>query len=344
MAGRLPGNRWGPACQEFFHVFPWSARSRFLSRSCGVGFSRHSRRAPTMGSVLRRAATVVDVSTIVPVRNVRTGRYGIAAGDFDGDANADVVVGRADGRVYFLKGAGDGTFAAPCSLSWKLETFNAWAFTAGDIERRRQSGRRMRCQRGGRGLARGDPGERRGRTRPARAGNGTFGHEQLHAVGVTFNAGTLIADVGDRCRRRSRGRCGRGRRCGRVRGRVDGTNSRSLSAGNAGIGAFACRLLITQATACVDSVLVRSISPPLSTQNSPWGLAVGDTDGDADQDVWVGDRALYVYRFLNDEGGNLTLPTDNGAVRRSTQRLPGPRRISRGGRLHRLPRRRRHQR
>ena len=42
--------------------------------------------------------------------------------------------------------------------------------------------------------------------------------------------------------------------------------------------------------------------PATSTQNSPWGLAGGDADGDGDLDLWIGDRALYVYLYLNDEG------------------------------------------
>lgn len=41
--------------------------------------------------------------------------------------------------------------------------------------------------------------------------------------------------------------------------------------------------------------------------SSPWGLALGDVDADGDLDLWVGDRALYVYLYLNDGAGRYRL-------------------------------------
>src|SRR3990170_9100169 len=58
--------------------------------------------------------------------------FGIAAGDYDGDAKVDLVVGRTTGNIAFVKGNGDGTFAAPSVFAWKQAFFNAWAFAAGD--------------------------------------------------------------------------------------------------------------------------------------------------------------------------------------------------------------------
>src|SRR6266581_8969899 len=77
--------------------------------------------------------TVADVSTIAPVSSSSNRDFGIAVGDFDGDGKADIVVGRTDGRVHFLHGNGNGTFAAPVQFAWKQTTFNAWAYTAADM-------------------------------------------------------------------------------------------------------------------------------------------------------------------------------------------------------------------
>ncbi|MEO8349817.1 MAG: VCBS repeat-containing protein, partial [Acidobacteriota bacterium] len=57
----------------------------------------------------------------------------IAAGDFDADGKVDAVVGRTTGNVAFVKGNGNGTFAAPVVFTWKQAFFNAWAFAAGDV-------------------------------------------------------------------------------------------------------------------------------------------------------------------------------------------------------------------
>ena len=55
----------------------------------------------------------------------------------------------------------------------------------------------------------------------------------------------------------------------------------------------------------LDARAARSTSRRPATQNSPWGLALGDADDDGDRDLWVGDRALYVYLYLNDGAGDL---------------------------------------
>lgn len=258
---------------------------------------------------------IANLSTIAPTGTTANRAYGVAAGDFDNDGKADVFAGRTDGRVYFMKGNGNGTFAAPTGFAWKLETFNAWAFAAGDVNGDGNLDVVFGSNAAGADTAavvRVNDGDVR-----YLAGNGAGGFSTTTNYvrsGITFNAGTLIADVGtDAGSVATSDVDGDGDR-DVVAGAVDGANSTVKVMSNLGAGVFgAPTTVISQPTACATPCSPVYF-PAISTQNSPWGLAFGDADGDGDQDLWVGDRALYVYLYKNNGAGAFTLQGSNSAV------------------------------
>lgn len=241
--------------------------------------------------------------------------FGVAAGDYDGDGAPDMVVGRTTGNVHFLKGNGDGTFAAPTVFGWKQAFFNAWAFAPADVNGDGHldvvwgaSAPSSGCSVPGVGCVvdttvnDGDVRVWYGR------GDGTFETTSYYVSGVHHNAGTLLSDLGTDTGSISAGD-------------IDGDGDTDLVAGategislltNTGDGTFS---VTPFAPGGVGTDLpTGSYFPATSTQNSPWGLAFGDTDGDGDLDLFVGDRALYIYLYENDGGGSFTLDPGNIAA------------------------------
>ena len=251
--------------------------------------------------------------------------FGIAAGDFDGDADLDLVVGRTTGNIVLLRGNGNGTFAAPSAFAWKQAYYNAWAMAAADVNgdghldviwgaNATSTGCSVSpvpvggCGTEGSVTVTVSDGEVRvflGN------GDGTFQQNTYYISGVLHNAGSLLAAIGTDAGSLAAGDVDGDSDVDVISGGLEGANSVVKLLRNNG-GVFGVETLVSQPTAVAPGAPI--YYPCTSCQNSPWGLALGDADGDDDLDLWIGDRALYIYLYLNDGTGAFMLKPDNGAV------------------------------
>lgn len=249
-------------------------------------------------------ATVADLGA-----NARS--FGVATGDFDGDGFVDLVVGRVTGNVVFAKGNGNGTFQTAQAYAWKQAFFNAWAFAAADINGDNHLDVVWGANASSPSAAPFAVNDGEVRVFYGN-GDGTFVENPYFVSGVLHNAGSLLADVGTDAGSLAAADVDADGDADVTVGALDGSNTSIKLLRNLGGGVFSTETVLTQpATSALSSPVY---FPAISTQNSPWGLALADADGDGDADLWVGDRALYVYLFLNDGHGVFSLREPNTAV------------------------------
>ncbi len=136
-------------------------------------------------------------------------------------------------------------------------------------------------------------------------GDGTFVETPYLFNGVLHNAGSLIADVGIDAGSITVGDVDTDARVDIIVGSIDGANTTVRLLRNNGGGTFGVETILSQPN--VASLSSPIYYPAIQLQDSPWGLALADLDDDLDLDLWVCDRALYLYRFVNDGIGNFTL-------------------------------------
>ncbi|HBG59943.1 MAG TPA: FG-GAP-like repeat-containing protein [Anaerolineaceae bacterium] len=231
--------------------------------------------------------------------------FGIAAGDFNEDGFLDVVAGRTTGNIHFIAGSGLGSFASPTQFAWKQAYYNAWAFAAGDINGDGNLDVIWGANANSPGTAPFVVND--GEVRAFLGnGDGTFVESPYYVSGVLHNAGTLLADIGTDAGSLTVGDVDGDGDADIIAGGVDGSNSVvKLLRNNA--GTFTVETIITEVSSCLPTACSAVYYPAISTQNSPWGLALGDVDNDGDADLWVGDRALYIYLYINDGAGHFSL-------------------------------------
>ena len=259
-----------------------------------------------------------DQSTVADLGDT-TRPFGLAAGDFDSDGDSDLVAGRVSGHVHFVAGNGDGTYSAPTQFAWKQAFFNGWSFAAADANGDENLDLVWSANADSAGTS--EPG---GAGSPVTVndgdvrvffgnGDGTFDVNPYYVSGVLHNAGTLVDDVGTDPGSLATADVDGDDDVDIVAGAIDGANTTVKLLENDGAGSFTASTLVSQPTAGpfpADPIYF----PAISTQNSPWGLAFGDADGDGDADLWVADRALYVYLYENDGAGGFVLKSDSDAV------------------------------
>ena len=281
--------------------------------------------APAADPVFASQSTITDFGA--------AGRaFGVASGDFDEDGNDDLVVGQTLGNVHWIKGNGDGTFAGRTAFSWKQTTFNAWAFTSADVNgdnnldvvwgaATTQSGCSVPIPSGSTCAAQGGttvPGPTDGDVRVFYGnGDGTFQETPYYVSTVKHNAGSPLASIGSAdATSLAAADIDGDSDDDLVAGGIDGANTVVKVLRNNG-GTFTTETVVAQPTAtCSGATACAPIyfPPATSMHQVPWGLAFSDADGDGDKDLLVGDRALYVYLYLNNGSGAFTLDDTNTAV------------------------------
>jgi hypothetical protein len=138
-------------------------------------------------------------------------------------------------------------------------------------------------------------------------GAGAFDVEPYYLGTALHNAGRLIADVGVDAASLATGDVDGDGDVDIIVGAIDGTNAVVKLLRNVD-GAFTVDPPIVTVPAGAN-LSEPVYYPPTTTAivSSPWGLALGDVDADGDLDLWVGDRGLYIYLYLNDGAGHYSL-------------------------------------
>jgi hypothetical protein len=277
--------------------------------------------------------TAADVAAVAPVSTSSNRAYGLAAGDYDEDGDKDLIVGRADGRIVRLSNTGNGTFAPPALFTWKQTTFNAWSFSPADVNAdgnldvvwgataTLSTGCSVspipagqNCTTAGGTTVTVNDGEVRAFLGN---GNGTFQENQYFVSGIRHNAGTLITDIGTDAGTITSGDVDGDTDTDLVVGSLDATSANAtvkLLRSNGLLGFGAPETIISQAQGTTAASPIYFPIQSAAGATSPWGLSLSDMNADGDLDLWVGDRALYVYRYNNTGGGTFALQTGNSGL------------------------------
>ena len=258
--------------------------------------------AEPAGSWIPEFASPANIANLGAI----TRPFGVAPGDFDKDGALDFVIGRVTGNIHFARGNGDGTFPAATVFPWKLAYFNAWAFATGDVNRDGNLDVIWGANDNSPPTAPYSVND--GEVRALLGnGDGTFAQNPYYVSGVLHNAGALLADIGSDAGSLAAGDVDGDGDVDVVAGAVNGANTTVKLLRHGGAMSFTPETILSEATACTAATCTQIYYPAIGTQDSPWGLALGDVDADGDLDLWVGDRALYVYLYLNNGAGIFTL-------------------------------------
>jgi hypothetical protein len=235
----------------------------------------------------------------------QTRAWGLCAADFNNDGLTDLLSTSTNGNVHLLTASAGGTFTRT-QLPWKLPYGGVYATAAGDFNLDGNQDFVM-CA---------------GMDSPTTApfmivdggvyiyygnGDGTFQGTTYLISGITHMAGTFLGDIGTDA-------------MSVTVGDVNGDNRPDIVAGDlTTVDGYANVVLFQQkfqqgAWGWTQTTLVSApyLSPtdpnvypyfPPPTWTGGYGLALGDVDGDGDQDLLVTDRAAYLYIYKNNGSG-----------------------------------------
>jgi hypothetical protein len=219
----------------------------------------------------------------------------MAAADFNEDGLTDLVAGDTFGDVHLFQGVGDGTFSDQ-GVKVNMAFNDAYGLAAADFNGDGFEDFALSRTGGTGSVGDGEVHIYVGN------GNGTFQSTGFPQTGVLIgDAGTDVAVL--------------------AAADVDGDGDMDIVAGdvtssenaradvtllrNNGGLSFSAETVISAQNLATPNPEQPPYFPPTSFLHA-YGLALGDVDGDGDQDLLVTDRAAYMYVYANNGAGNFT--------------------------------------